>query len=126
MEGGRSWRYVEYLSSYPYFHVSALDSNEEGSRLSTLLIYTVTYLLDLASAAKQGWKILQVQLVSPGRMNGTGEWRMDDLQEISEVRWEARISYAYLLRSGVTYFEREEFRQQPQDCKQIVFRTTCL
>lgn len=124
LKGGRTWRYVEYLASFPYFHVSALDLSEGGARPTALLIHTVEDLLDLADAEHQGWKIQQVQLVSPGPMNGTGDWRMEELMAIEGVELARGNSYAYLLSSGVTYFEHEVAKTLPRERWRPVF--TCL
>lgn len=121
LKGGHSWRYVEYLASFPYFHVSALDLSEDGARPTALLIYTVEDLLDLAVAERQGWAIQQVQLVSPGRMNGTGGWRMEVLREIEGIELARGTSYAYLLSSGATYFEHEAAKTLPRERWRSVF-----
>ncbi|MCY1290128.1 hypothetical protein D9M70_392550 [compost metagenome] len=122
VKGAHSWRYVEYISSYPYFHVTALDRDGEGERLTTLLIYTVPDLLDLAASESQGWLIQQVQLVSPGHMNGTGQWKMEELGAIEAVEFSQRTSYAYLLAGGGEYVERKEAASQPQSHRRVVYR----
>jgi len=114
LDGGRAWRYVEYLASYPYFHVSALEASDEGTRIATLLVYTVHDLLDLAAAEPQGWLIQRVQLVSPGQMNGTGEWQMDLLNEIVRTEIAGRCSYAYMLHSGASYFDQKDAQHLPR------------
>ncbi|WP_342246765.1 hypothetical protein [Pseudomonas sp. OTU5201] len=121
LRGGHSWRYVEYLGRYPYFHVSALDLDEEGARTTTLLIYTVPDLVDLAAAKANGWKIQQVQLVSPGHMNGTGEWRMEKLKAVEGIELARGTSYAYVLKSGTTYFDHEASKNLPRQDWRLVF-----
>ena len=121
LKGGRTWRYVEYLTSFPYFHVSALDLDDDGARLATLLVYTVHDLLDLAAAESNGWQIQHVQLVSPGHLNGSGEWRMDALRRIEEAEVSRGTSYAYSLNSGATYFDREESKGLPRQHWRTVF-----
>ncbi|MDT4860545.1 hypothetical protein FQZ97_951150 [compost metagenome] len=121
LRGGHTWRYVEYLASFPYFHVSAVDLDEEGARPTTLLIYTVSDLVDLAAAEANGWKIQQVQLVSPGRMNGTGEWRMEELRTVESIELSRGTSYAYVLKSGATYFDHESSKSLPRQRWRLVF-----
>ena len=123
VKGAHSWRYVEYISSYPYFHVTALDRDGEGERLTTLLIYTVPDLLDLAASESQGWLIQQVQLVSPGHMNGMGKWTMEELREIEAIELARGTSYAYLLASGAKYLERGEEGNQPPRNRRVVYRS---
>ncbi|ATH79635.1 hypothetical protein CO724_00080 [Ectopseudomonas mendocina] len=121
LKGGHSWRYVEYLASFPYFHVAAFDLSEGCARPTALLIYSVEDLVDLATAGRQGWKIQQVQLVSPGRMNGTGGWQMEKLREIEGIELARGTSYAYLLSSGATYFEHEAAKALPRERWRSVF-----
>ncbi|MCY1307138.1 hypothetical protein D9M70_570410 [compost metagenome] len=113
---------MEYLASFPYFHVSALDLREGEARPTALLVYTVHDLLDLADAEPQGWKIQQVQLVSPGRMNGTGEWRMEELREIEGVERARGTSYAYQLGTGATYFDHESTKVLPRELWRPIFK----
>ncbi|EPO8351978.1 hypothetical protein ACUHOL_006742, partial [Pseudomonas aeruginosa] len=114
---------VEYLSSFPYFHVTALDLDEEGARPTTLLIYTVLDLVDLAAAEANGWKIQQVQLVSPGRMNGTAGWQMEELRAVEGIEVGRGTSYAYVLKSGTTYFDHESSKSLPRQGWRMVFNT---
>ncbi|MNG21448.1 hypothetical protein D3C84_1058090 [compost metagenome] len=80
-------------------------------------------LLDLADAEPQGWKIQQVQLVSSGRMNGTGEWRMDELREIEGVELARGTSYAYLLGTGETFFDHESAKALPRERWRPIFNS---
>lgn len=121
LKGGHTWRYVEYLAAFPYFHVTALDVDDDRTRPTTLLVYTVHDLLDLAAAESQGWRIQSVQLVSPGRMNGTGEWQMEKLREIEGIELARGTSYAYLLCSGATYFDHEETKALPRQRWRSIF-----
>ncbi|RBA51291.1 hypothetical protein DQ403_22335 [Stutzerimonas zhaodongensis] len=121
LRGAHTWRYVEYLASLPYFHVSAVDQDDEGIRPTTLLIYTVQDLVDLAAAKANGWKIEQVQLVSPGRMNGTGEWRMEELRAVEGTQVARGTSYAYVLKSGATYFDHESSKSLPPQRWRLTF-----
>ncbi|WP_212631995.1 hypothetical protein [Pseudomonas sp. KB-10] len=121
LKGVHTWRYVEYLASFPYFHVTALDVDDDRTRPTTLLVYTVHDLLDLAAAESQGWEIQSVQLVSPGRMNGTGEWQMEKLREIKGIELARGTSYAYLLYSGATYFDHEATKALPWQSWRSIF-----
>lgn len=121
IEGGRTWRYVEYLSSYPYFHVSALDRDDGEARETTLLIYTVGDLVDLSLAGPQGWEILEVRLVSPRSINKGRGWQMDALRCIEEVECDGRLRYVYLLKSGETYFDRDEINGLPREDRRLVY-----
>ncbi|VVQ18238.1 hypothetical protein PS938_04539 [Pseudomonas fluorescens] len=123
LKGSRTWRYVEYLASFPYFHVSTLDLSEDGARPTALLIHAVEDLLDLADAESQGWKIQQVQLVSPGRMNGTSDWRMEELRAIEGIELAHGSSYAYVLTSGATYFDHEESKAHPRERWRSVYKS---
>ncbi|MFJ3051891.1 hypothetical protein [Pseudomonas nitroreducens] len=121
IDNGRTWRYVEYLSSYPYFHVSALARDDAEVRETTLLIYTVYDLVDLSLAKPQGWEILEVRLVSPRCVNKGQGWQMDALRCIEEVECDGRLRYVYLLKSGETYFDRDEIQGLPREARRLVY-----
>lgn len=121
IDNGRAWRYVEYLSSYPYFHVTALARDDAEVRETALLIYTVYDLVDLSLAGPQGWEILEVRLVSPRCVNKGQGWQMDALRCIEEVECDGRLRYVYLLKSGETYFDRDEIQGLPREARRLVY-----
>lgn len=121
LNGGQTWRYVEYLSSYPYFHVSARDWEGHEASETTLLIYTVADLVDLSLAKSQGWEVLAVQLVSPPHINKGRGWRMDALKSVEEVKLEGRLSYLYMLETGELFSDRDDLKLLSSEYRRVVY-----
>ncbi|WDH44642.1 hypothetical protein PUP66_16080 [Pseudomonas chlororaphis] len=86
VKGAHSWRYVEYLTSQPWFYVMALEHVEGIARPATLLIKALDDLLELEGVDNDAWEITRVHLVSPGHLNGTEDWKMERLKEIAKIK----------------------------------------
>lgn len=121
VKGVHMWRYVESLTSRPWFHVAVLESYEDFVRPTIYLIKDLEDLLELAGAADQGWEIDRVDLVSPGDLNGSEGWKMDEMKEIFRLHAGDRSTLAYVLRSGVTYFEDQRVQHHVETGRQVVF-----
>jgi hypothetical protein len=121
VQGGHMWRYVEYLTERPWFYVTLLEADEESPRQAVYLIPMLEDLLELANAGEQGWTLLQVFIVSPGHLNGTCNWKMNELVSISQVYSSVRSSLAYRVYPDVVYFEDELARSQPCAEPEVIF-----
>lgn len=110
VQGGHSWRYVEYPTSYPWFHVALTEFDGAEQRSTTFYVYDVTDLIELAESTEHQLQIVRVLLVSPGHLNGTSSWQMDELIEIAKVGLEGRTSLVYRLRDDRVLFEDERAR----------------
>jgi len=103
------WKSVRMNLLSPYFHVLICPrSQEEGLCGFTTLLSDIQH-LQLASCQAEV-VIEEVQLVSPGHMNGSGRWRMDRLDSIhigSETsdgaHWQ--LAYVYVLSNGERYLD---------------------
>jgi len=107
MRGGHMWRYVEYLTEHPWFYVTLIESDEDSVRQTVYLIPLLEDLLELVQADDQGLSILHVFLVSPGSLNGSGSWKMDELIEIKRAYGSERQCLVYSVHPGVDYFEND-------------------
>ncbi|WP_201192448.1 hypothetical protein [Pseudomonas fluorescens] len=121
VQGGHMWRYVEYLTERPWFYVTLLEPDEESPRRAVYLIPMLEDLLELANAGEQGWTLLQVFIVSPGHLNGSGNWKMNELVSISRVYSSVRSSLAYRVDADVVYFEDELASRQPCAEPEVIF-----
>ncbi|PRA17869.1 hypothetical protein VRB78_11655 [Pseudomonas trivialis] len=110
MRGGHVWRYVEYRPARPWFYVSILELSDDEWTPTTLLISTLEDLQELHRSDSHNLRITQVILVSPGELNGTGCWRMDELSEIAQVRSSERLSLIYKMTNEDKYYEDEGAR----------------
>lgn len=120
VEGAHMWRYVECLTGRPWFHVAVLEHHEDFVRPTIYMIKDLEDLLELAGATEQGWEMGRVHLVSPGHLNGSEAWKMDELKEIIRIHSGEKPSLAYVLRSGTTYFENECHKQLSEAGRQTI------
>lgn len=121
VEGGHSWRYVEYPTARPWFHVTLNEFSEKCHRPTVFHIYDVADLIELAGTAKSHIQIERVLLVSHGYLNGTGEWQMDELKEVAAVSHGDNVSLAYLLRDKRTLFENAGMRDLSGSSSRVIF-----
>lgn len=79
------WAFVELETMWPWFHVETIDSSGDIQHTGTVLAPNVQLLKDLVSCrADEAW-VNQIQVVTPGCMNGSGVWRMEILERLYEV-----------------------------------------
>ena len=121
LKGAHMWRYVEYMTARPWFHVAVLEHHDDFIRPTIYMLKDLEDLLELAGAKEQGWEIKRVHLVSPGDLNGSGDWQMDELKEILQVHVEENFSLAYVLRSGITFYEDHRVMAQVDTERRIIF-----
>lgn len=83
--GFQFWSLVELETVWPWFHVETIDSTEDSHHIGVVLAPNVQLLRDLiAAGGKTSW-VQQVQVITPGSMNGTGTWKMEVLETLYEV-----------------------------------------
>jgi len=121
LKGAHMWRYVECLTSRAWFYVAVLEHYEDFTRPTIYMIKDLEDLLELAGAADQGCEIDRVDLVSPGDLNASEGWRMDELKEIFRIHSGGNSSLAYVLRSGVTYFQDQRVKHQAETGREVIF-----
>lgn len=121
VQGGHSWRYVEYPTTYPWFHVALTEFDGTEHRSTTFHVYDAADLIELAESSDHQLQIERVLLVSPGDLNGTGSWQMDELLEIVKVGLEDRFSFVYRLRDERALFEDERARNVDSTQSHTVF-----
>ncbi|WP_122323891.1 hypothetical protein [Pseudomonas coronafaciens] len=83
--GFQFWSLVELETVWPWFHVETIDSTEDSHHLGVVLAPNVQLLRDLIAAGGQTSWVQQVQVITPGSMNGTGTWKMEVLETLYEV-----------------------------------------
>lgn len=110
VQGGHSWRYVEYPTTYPWFHVALTELDGTEHRSTTFHVYSTADLIELAESTAHQLQIERVLLVSPGHLNGSGNWQMDELLEISEVSLENSFSLVYRLLDERALYEDDRAR----------------
>lgn len=121
VQGGHSWRYVEYPTTFPWFHVALTEFDGAKHRATTFHVYNAADLIELAESTEHQLQIERVLLVSPGHLNGTGSWQMDELLEIAKVGVEDRFSWVYRLRDERALFEDQRARNADATQSHTVF-----
>lgn len=79
------WSFVELETLWSWFHVETIDSTGDSHHRGTILAPNVQLLKDLVSCRVNAAWVNQVQIVTPGCMNGSGSWKMEILERLYEV-----------------------------------------
>lgn len=97
------WHFVEQSIHSPWFYVSWASRLGEGKIVDILMIGDIaTFEVFLAQVGTESW-IEDVQLVSPGWLNGSGKWLMEPLMALTERCSSGQKSYSYAVLQGATY-----------------------
>ena len=103
--GFQFWSLVELETMWPWFHVETIDCSGNGINRGVVFAPSVPLLADLIGGeSKTAW-INQVQVVTPGEINGTGSWRMEVLISLHELVNSAGqvVGHAYRVAAGAEY-----------------------
>lgn len=83
--GFQFWSLVELETVWPWFLVETIDCSGNSHHKGIVLASNVQLLRDLiGGGSKTAW-VDQVQVITPGSMNGTGSWKMEILESLHEV-----------------------------------------
>lgn len=82
--GERAWHWVELGLSIPYFLATVRHSDESEAlrHERTMMFCDVGAIVQLAKDSCDGFKLVRVALFSPGYMNGTGTYQLNQLAEV--------------------------------------------
>lgn len=104
VQGEHIWEYVTRGIHAPWFHVVLEHKPEEGPALRHMMFLShFTHLQELGGNADL--RIIEVDIVSPGHVNGSSRWRMEPLSEIwiaSEPDGSQRAAI-FVLENGIRY-----------------------
>jgi hypothetical protein len=78
----RSWSFVEQEAIWPWFYVQVARDDGSDVACTMLMIATVPHFEQLLQQRSARLWLEQVQLVTPGYMNGKGEWMLGRLLEL--------------------------------------------
>lgn len=100
--GHQGWHFVQPHLMSPWFHTT-IARFEDGLEIRDVVfvdsLQSLTSILELAEA---GVQVKSVQLVSPGWLNGAGDWRMEVLMEVAQSR--DGTSLRFTLQDGRHYY----------------------
>lgn len=77
------WAAVEHTINLPWFYLSLLRVTPAGTRKSMIQIMDPTLLCRLIQTRPQHTVIETIKLVSPDYLNGSGDWKMETLVELT-------------------------------------------
>jgi hypothetical protein len=108
-ENHHVWSQLTLTANLPWFYASFALHTPDGSLIETVLLSSVDQVIDLLSKNGGEISIYQLFLVSPGYLNKTDHWRMEQLNEI----WQGQIGTGkysvclYRLADGRVYSTEE-------------------
>ena len=110
--GHQGWHFVQQHLMSSWFHTTRARY-EDGLEIYDVVfvdsLQTLTSILDLTEL---GVRVKSVQLVSPGWLNGTGDWRMEKLLEVTQSQ--DGTSLRYTLQDGRHYYFPEAQPDAPK------------
>lgn len=102
------WRFVELEQHRPWFCVTVNKGKNGATWRTMLLISTEEELESVLRELVVEAQIEAVQVVTPARLNGTGEWQIERLAELVRVFDSNKkvAGYDFKTASGAIYSER--------------------
>jgi len=109
-DGERLWAHVRLQIHVYWFYVVYGVSSSDGEEIEQSQIVFFPYIEQLTKlASTQQVTLVEVQLVSPGHLNGEGLWKMEPLKEIwvSQEPDIAHVQHAHIfvVESGRHYID---------------------
>jgi hypothetical protein len=104
--GTTRWAFVAQTTNREWFFVTHeyfQDGDPDYVCAQQFLIPDVIGLMSLINSDSDSAFVSRVQLVSPGWLNGTDEWRMEPLTRLLAIPGEDGSKYVYEVASGCTY-----------------------
>lgn len=127
--GSRSWRFVEWYRTNPWFWVTIMVEGDGYSNFDTLMLYLPGDVADLMAEGASSSKVVEVQIVTPPSMNKTERWAMEPLTEIicGVLPLTGRTVHAFKCRNGRTYVEDQAQSSPPELLREeIIFSSMNL
>lgn len=85
-DGVQLWSLVEHEICWPWFYVQVVQAFGDKRFRTMLMLPNRSIFEDVVSAQTDKVWLDQAYLVSPGNVNGTRKWRMEELLEVESVR----------------------------------------
>ena len=107
-EGGESWRWVELGLQIPYFLVSLQVAVSDEIEIGRKLLFgNLDDVLRIAEQKDTEYKFIGVGLLSPGYMNGTGDYQLGRVSQIWRNR-SRRLCQRFLMEDGAELWFRAD------------------
>lgn len=99
------WPFVEIQTILPWFHIQTIESVGNTFHKGVILAVSVDQLKQFLQHDCQNAWIDEVQVISPGKLNGTSSWKMEVLVKLTEFYDHDGfpLGHAYEVRGGAAY-----------------------
>ncbi|MFY1664522.1 hypothetical protein [Pseudomonas sp. Pseu.R1] len=99
------WPFVEFETFLPWFHVETIEDTGDALHKGVILAASVDQLKQFLQHDCQTAWIEEVQVITPGDLNGTGSWRMEILTKLTEFNATDSVpsGHTYEVHGGATY-----------------------
>lgn len=116
--GHQGWHFVQQQLISPWFHITIAKCVDGAEFHELVFVDSLQALASILDLSEIGVQVKSLRLVSPGWLNGTGDWRMDTLQRVARSR--DGTSLRYTLKSGRHYYFPETHpKASPTYCEQV-------
>jgi len=100
--GHQGWHFVQQHLMSPWFHTTIVRCEDGLEIHDVVFVDSLQALTSILELTEVGVQVRSVQLVSPGWLNGAGDWRMEILLEVA--RNQDGTSLRYTLQDGRHYY----------------------
>ncbi|MVW84789.1 hypothetical protein EI969_02290 [Pseudomonas sp. PB101] len=118
--GHQGWHLVQQHLMSPWFHTTIARCEDSLEIHDVVFVDSMQALTALLELTEVGVQVKSVQLVSPGWLNGSGDWRMERLLEVA--RSQDGASLRYTLIDGRYYYFPEAQPSSSVTFSELVFR----
>lgn len=100
--GHQGWHFVQQQLMSPWFHTTIVRCEDGLEVHDVVFVDSLQALMSLLELTEAGVQVKSVRLVSPGWLNGAGDWRMEQLWEVAKNP--DGTSLRYTLTDGRHYY----------------------
>lgn len=118
--GYQRWHLVLRPLMLPWFHAVLARKENEFETQEVVLIDNVQGLESVLAMSADGARIKALQLMSPGWLNGSQEWRMEDLTEVAISK--DKLGQRYTLKNGRCYYWPESSPHEMPSDYELIFQ----
>ncbi|MCE4072264.1 MULTISPECIES: hypothetical protein [Pseudomonas] len=101
----RTWSYVELDAIYPWYLIQAGFKFRGARHVKVGMLGCIADLRNFVNKSGQGYWIESVSIITPGYINGTDLWKMENLEQAAVAYDEDSRMFGeiYLASSGLSY-----------------------
>jgi len=89
----RAWHFVEKHNLEPWFHVAVTRPLLDDASIEIVLVENTATLKTFIESFSETYKLKSLKVITPGAVNGTGDWLMEPVVELRESMDGTSICY---------------------------------